>query len=99
MVDALGQFPRTVTLDLYPGKEGPEPGVLPRPMSAFQIYAREVVGLIGLVPWERVIDRWGGGHILRRRRFTEAHRPQASALCARKLRVEACGVLLVSYSR
>ena len=41
-VDALGQFPRTVTLDLYPGKEGPEPGVLPRPMSAFQIYAREV---------------------------------------------------------
>lgn len=42
LVDALGQFPRTVTLDLYPGKEGPEPGVLPRPMSAFQIYAREV---------------------------------------------------------
>lgn len=43
MVDALGQFPRTVTLDLYPGKEGPEPGLLPRPMSAFQIYAREVM--------------------------------------------------------
>ena len=43
MVDALGQYPRTVTLDLYPGKEGPEPGVLPRPMSAFQIYAREVM--------------------------------------------------------
>jgi hypothetical protein len=43
MVDALGQYPRTVTLDLYPGKEGPEPGLLPRPMSAFQIYAREVM--------------------------------------------------------
>jgi hypothetical protein len=43
LVDALGQHTRTVTLDLYPGKEGPEPGVLPRPMSAFQIYAREVM--------------------------------------------------------
>jgi len=37
LVDALGQWPRAVTLDLYPGKEGPEPGVLPRPMSAFQV--------------------------------------------------------------
>jgi len=43
LVDALGQWPRAVTLDLYPGKEGPEPGVLPRPMSAFQIYARDVM--------------------------------------------------------